>query len=288
MNKLCLEEVVFDQYGRLIPVDGETVFNVESERYYQLSKNTTPLETQVTNTCCAELGSDSIDVPATCVSLNELLQKIQGSGLAGLLAGPRFPFIVGPACAGDLGTVATDQVFVKLKDQFESTFPGLHFRVSMQGSIELPQSINAVTGTGYEKLMEFLESGHLVIGWIFPECLKEYAVSSQIHAKGRLASKVSSDSGFEVGLGGLLDIGSALVGTPDMLVNESAYPPVLCASGVAHEDDRYVFNYKSYGKHLEFWGMPRTLVAGVEQVSEQWNGVVSIFHSVDFSVFSEG
>ena len=56
----------------------------------------------------------------------------------------------------------------------------------------------------------------------------------------------------------------------------------------AKKNERYVFNYKSYGNHLEFWGMPRTLVAGVEQVSEQWNGVVSIFHSVDFSVFSEG
>ena len=271
------EEVVFDQHGRLIPVDGETVFNVESERYNQLSKNTTPLERQVTNMCCAELGSDSVDVPATCVSLNELLQKIQDSGLAGLLEGPKFPFVLGPECAGDLGTVATDRVFVKLKERFESTFSGLHFRVSMQGSIELPQSIKAVTGTGYEKLTELLEQGHFVIGWTFPEALKEYAVSSQIQARGRLVSHENPGNEFEVGLGGLLDIGSALVGTPDMLVNESTYPPVLCASGVSHEDDRYVFNYKSYGNHLEFWGMPKTLVAGVEQVSEQWNGVVSIF-----------
>jgi len=276
MNK-PFTEVVFDQHGRLVPVNGETVFNVASERYYQLARNNTPIERQVSNMCCPELGTDSVNGPVACEFLADLLQKIRGSGLAGLLAGPKFPFVVGPACAGDLGTVATDQVFVKLKDKFETTFPNLHFRVSMQGSIELPQSIKPVTGTGYEKLTELLEQGHLIIGWIFPECLKEYAVSSQIHAKGRLASKVSPGSGFEVGLGGLLDIGSALVGTPDMLINESTYSPVLCASGVAHEDDRYVFNYKSYGMHLEFWGMPRTLVAGVEQVSEQWNGVVSTF-----------
>jgi len=277
MNKLSLEEIVFDQYGRLIPVDGETVFNLESERYYQLSPNNTPLERQVSNMCCTELGTDSVDVSATCDFLDDLAHQIQGSGLAGLLEGPKFPFVLGPVCAGDLGTVATDQVFVKLKDRFESTFPDLHFRVSMQGSIELPQSIKAVTGTGYEKLTKLLEQGHFVVGWIFPDSLKEYAVSSQGKARDRLVSNVKPDSRFEVGLGGLLDIGSALIGTPDMLINASTYPPVLCASGVAHEDDRYVFNYKSYGNHLEFWGMPKTLVAGVEQVSEQWNGVVSIF-----------
>ena len=82
-------------------------------------------------------------------------------------------------------------------------------------------------------------------------------------------------------LSGGLDTAAALVGSPGLLVNENDYPPVLCLSALKHVDERLMLCFKSYGQHLEFWGMSQMLTPKITQVSEQWSGGLTLFAPID-------
>ena len=82
-------------------------------------------------------------------------------------------------------------------------------------------------------------------------------------------------------LSGGLDTAAAFVGTPGLLINENDYPPVLCLSSIKHEDERLMLCFKSYGHHLEFWGMSQMLTPEITQVSEQWSGGLTLFETID-------
>lgn len=273
--------VRFTKHGRLVHEENEVVFNEECKRYYRLATQRGSLSEQIAN--YREIGwlvnrdQESVLEKA----LLGLWDEIENSSIAGLTEGSAFPFFLpsGEGLGGDLGSACEDVLFPALKTQFEGKFGSLHFRASLQGKISLPNFMRPESGGGQANLVEALASDKAIAGWIFPEALIEYSLSSQIAAYKRLNGALS-DGNFQACLGGVLDVGSALLGTPNMLINEETYPPVLCLSGICHEDGRYTFNFKSYGNHLEFWGMPRALTLRTEQVSEQWSGVVSVFKDI--------
>ena len=81
-------------------------------------------------------------------------------------------------------------------------------------------------------------------------------------------------------LSGHVDITSVIVGTPDLLIHEEKYPPVLCLSAVQHNDPKLMLCFKAYGHHLEFWCMSQMLTPDVTQVSEQWSGGLTLFSNI--------
>jgi len=272
----------FDNFGRLIPVNGETVFNQVSHRYYQIFSKPRELSDQI-KLYRQEGWLESIQHEDLMIfRLNKLLSDIELSPLKGLLRGARFPFYL-PSNLGlaqDIGVVASQILFPKLKHSFEKKYEDFHFKASLQGQISLEFETKPVNDSGHDLLQRFLGENKKLIGWIFPEALTEYSLDSQFKAYQRI---INSDTSFYVSLGGIHDVSSALLASPDMLTNSKSYPPVLCLGGVAHSDPRYFFNFKSHGSHLEFWGMPRALTKDYpEQVSEQWSGVISIFTPIDF------
>ena len=52
-------------------------------------------------------------------------------------------------------------------------------------------------------------------------------------------------------------------------------------SGARHVDNRLEAVLKSYGPHLEFWVLSNLLTPGIEQVSEQWYGGLTIYKSLN-------
>ena len=80
-------------------------------------------------------------------------------------------------------------------------------------------------------------------------------------------------------LSGPLEIGNALIATPNLIINEDHYSPILCLSGVKHVDPRLICCFKSYGLHLEFWCLSQMLTKTDKQVSEQWSGGLTLFTS---------
>ena len=78
-------------------------------------------------------------------------------------------------------------------------------------------------------------------------------------------------------LSGGMDIGAAVVGSPELLINKDHYSPILCMSSFVHSDERLVLLLKAYGPHMEFWCMTQMLSKHTTQVSEQWAGGLTIF-----------
>jgi hypothetical protein len=74
-----------------------------------------------------------------------------------------------------------------------------------------------------------------------------------------------------------MDICSALIGSPDLLISDEYYAPVLCLSSYVHQDKRLVLLMKAYGPHMEFWCMTQMLTKDTTQVSEQWAGGLTIY-----------
>lgn len=78
-------------------------------------------------------------------------------------------------------------------------------------------------------------------------------------------------------LSGGIDILAALIGSPELLINENFYAPILCLSAYVHSDQRLALLMKSYGPHMEFWCMSQMLTPKLKQVSEQWAGGITIY-----------
>jgi hypothetical protein len=276
-------EGLFDSYGRLIPVPGENVFNKVSSRYYRLANVPRELRSQID--AYQELGwlRSASQADSLIGQLANLLREIETSPAQGLCRGSAFPYLLPPDLGfnEDIGTVATNVLFPCLKSIFEKKHNSFHFKASLQGQIILESEVSPVLASGHQVLQKYLSKRNGLIGWIFPESLMEYGIDAQLKAYERIYS-ITDKQNFSVALAGIHDVASALIATPDMLINPETYAPVLCLGGVAHSDPRYFFNFKSYGNHLEFWGMPRALtVGGPDQVSEQWSGVVSIFRKFE-------
>jgi hypothetical protein len=74
-----------------------------------------------------------------------------------------------------------------------------------------------------------------------------------------------------------MEVISANIGKPDLLINDEGYAPILTMPSVRHINDCLALALKSYGPHLEFWCLSNELTPGVKQVSEQWAGGYSLF-----------
>ena len=125
-------------------------------------------------------------------------------------------------------------------------------------------------GSGYEQLLSAVNNSD-VIGFYFPSAFPEFSISSQ-----RDAFK-SISSSLKMCLSGPLEIVSASILNPSLLINTDHYSPILCMSGVRHVDERLESVLKSYGPHLEFWVLSNVLIPGKEQLSEQWYGGLTIY-----------
>ena len=113
------------------------------------------------------------------------------------------------------------------------------------------------------------------MGIYFPAAFPEFAISSQRDAFKSLQTDLN------ICLSGPLEVVSATTSCPSLLIDSENYSPILCMSGVSHVDNRLEAVLKSYGPHLEFWILSNLLTPGVEQVSEQWYGGLTIYKSVE-------
>jgi hypothetical protein len=84
-------------------------------------------------------------------------------------------------------------------------------------------------------------------------------------------------SDFNICLSGGIDICSAIIGNPGLLINSNFYTPILTMSAYQHVDPRLILVLKAYGPHLEFWCMSQMLIKNIKQVSEQWSGGITIY-----------
>ena len=263
----------FDESGRRVPTSSMRVFNNAPNFYYQLKDPQVKYSSVLERLDQAGL-SGSITLPQFKEKAEAILNTIkQDSNYSNLLNGVHIPFAISiQESEIDLGRNLEDLLLPKLKESFSSSFPDCHFRAVLQSDSALVDHISLCNDSRYHVLVDAAKTA-TVVGWYFPQAIQEFDVDSQ----RRQMSELPMIDGADLCLSGGLDICTAVTGTPSLLVNEEAYPPILCMSAYQHEDPRMVLLLKSYGPHLEFWCMSQMLSKGITQVSEQWAGGLTVF-----------
>jgi hypothetical protein len=264
----------FSNLGRRIPGVGMRVFNKKPSEYYRLNQP---------NLAYAEIlerlkkhGMVPVDISEKIFESHatSLLDMMRVSrDYSGLLNGVHIPFVFKDTQKlPDLGRHIEDHLLPSVQKSFNDTFPQSHFKAVLQSNSELQGSVKIASHSGYESFIEATQRG-VVVGWYFPQALQEFDVDSQRRQMETLPQLIDA----QVCLSGAVDICAAVVGSPELLISEDFYTPILCMSAIEHLDPRMVLLLKAYGPHLEFWCMTQMLTKELTQVSEQWSGGLCVF-----------
>ena len=257
---------MFDTKGSFIPSSVHNVFSYPPSDYYQLNLKTSPEE--LIKVICGSLNHNGENIQP---NFNNLRDEIhQDSSLRSVLHGPFIPFFLQQNTATDIGSILESELLPSLNSSFLRDHPDAHFKVVIQDKQYLSGRLLPVHHSGYQRFLSSLNHSS-IIGFYFPYAFPEFSISSQREAYKSITTSLNTC------LSGPLEIVSASITYPSFLINTDHYSPILCMSGVRHVDPRLEAVLKSYGPHLEFWILSNVLTPGIEQVSEQWYGGLTIY-----------
>jgi len=267
--------MLFDLNGFARPGIKSRVFSKTPGGYYKLEQPEVNYSEVLKNS--SEFGDVDLNIganafQAACESLKKSIEE--SIDYRNILKGVHIPFITRKIKLNiDLGEDLESNDLLHYQQSFNSKFPERRFKAILQGNSELIGNISIDPRSRYDKFLEKCHSG-TVIGWYFPQVLQEFDIESQ---REQMTCFPEFDN---ICLSGGLDVLAALIGSPDLLLNENFYSPILCLSSYLHKDPRLVLLLKAYGPHMEFWCMTQMLTNGVTQVSEQWSGGLTIYRSL--------
>jgi hypothetical protein len=264
----------FNETGRRIPTKGMRTFGQTPSYYYKISQPEINFASiferqQKFNRISNKLTVDEFSNKAE--SLLDIIKK--NDNYSNLLKGVHVPFVLEYSSGeDDLGASLERTHLPNLKSAFNDRYPDSHFKAILQSNSELPGHVSLDPDSRYDELIDTGQRGS-VVGWYFPQALQEFDIKSQ---RSQMKELPILD-GAKICLSGGVDICSALIGTPELLISEDDYAPILCMSAYVHADPRLVLLLKSYGPHMEFWCMTQMLTKDTTQVSEQWAGGLTVF-----------
>jgi hypothetical protein len=261
---------VFDANGSFIPSSAHKVYSSPPSGYYKFNLHRSPSD--IVNAICSSPDKSEKDLRHGYAELYDEIS--QDESLSNILRGPIIPFSINRNLSTDIGSILEMDLLPSLNISFLQAYPDAHFKVVTQDKQHLAGRLSPVLGSGYQDLLSSVNNSN-IIGYYFPSAFPEFSISSQREAFKAISSPLSTC------LSGPLEIVSASIINPSLLINTDRYSPILCMSGVRHHDERLEAVLKSYGPHLEFWVLSNVLTPGFEQLSEQWYGGLTIYKSSD-------
>jgi len=275
LNKNGMKMIYFNENGRRIPSSGLRVFGEAPQSYYQIKKQDIDYSKILSNAMCFGGVDSSVRLDDFELACNKLLQEIESKpDFVNILKGTHIPFICKKYESNyDLGDNLVGIQLPNFQKAFNNNFPDYHFKAILQSNSKLPGNIKIDARSRYEQFLE-KNKKNILVGWYFPQALQEFDVESQRQQMLELP-----DLG-NLCLSGGIDAFAALIGTPELLINEDFYAPILCLSAYVHVDPRLILLMKSYGPHMEFWCMTQMLTKTITQVSEQWSGGLTFYSSL--------
>jgi hypothetical protein len=267
----------FNDYGRCIPMQGMRVFSTEPNNYYRLTQPEISYENILNR--CIEFGMapDSVKTADFKEKADYLLDGLKSDDkYRNLLKSIRIPFVFQNMTGKiDLGINLEEVLLPNLQKSFNADNSQAHFKAILQGNSELQKKISIAPDSRYEEFL-IASKNSPVVGWYFPQALQEFDIESQRQQIKFLPQLKNGN----ICLSGGMDICAAIIGTPNLLISNEFYTPILCMSAYIHKDPRLVLLLKSYGPHMEFWCMTQMLTPDIKQVSEQWTGGITVFEII--------
>jgi len=262
----------FNERGRRVLTKPYRVFDAQDLDYYYIQNKEVNFTEALRNFHSVGIGQ-GISLQEFRTLLEELKDRFHRiPALTNLFKGVHVPFIVPKVSdAGeDLSYTAVERLLPKLEASFKRHYPQAHFKAIMQGGTTLTGNLRLDERSRYKNILNVAVNSDL-IGWYFPQALQQFDIESQV--------KQIEELPLETGLclSGPMEVISANIGKPELLINQEGYAPILTMPAVKHIDDKLTLALKSYGPHLEFWCLSNELTPGVKQVSEQWAGGLSLF-----------
>ena len=263
---------VFSEIGRRLPEKGFRLFCDVPLTYYNISEYIANYDEILKNSIQFGEVDRSITVnmfQAACLNLREKIEN--NADYQNIFKGVAVPFICkSKKSVDDLGKDLQEVELPNFQRAFNNKFPEHHFKAVLQSDSKLSGNIKLDDRSRYAEFLNACETS-TVIGWYFPQALQEYDIESQRLQMESLPEFTS------VCLSGGVDILAAMIGSPQLLISDKNYAPIICLSAYVHNDPRLVLLLKSYGPHMEFWCMTQMLTNKVTQVSEQWSGGLTIY-----------
>lgn len=262
----------FNERGRRVLTKPYRVFDAQDLDYYYIQNKEVNFTEALRNFHSVGIGQ-GISLQEFRTLLEELKDRFHRiPALTNLFKGVHVPFIVPKVSdAGeDLSYTAVERLLPKLEASFKRHYPQAHFKAIMQGGTTLTGNLRIDERSRYENVLNAAKNSDL-IGWYFPQALQQFDIESQV----KQIEELPHESGFF--LSGPMEVLSANIGRPELLINREGYAPILTMPAVSHVDQKLTLALKSYGPHLEFWCLSNELTPGIKQVSEQWSGGISIF-----------
>jgi hypothetical protein len=269
--------LLFNELGRNIPSVNCRVFSTEPKNFYKIDAFDTNYSKQHELALENNFLSEKVNVIEAEENLTEIKNLIINDNIyKNLFKGTAIPFCMSvPDLKKDIGTILEDYWLPLLKKEYEKKVPGTYFKATLQGNIELKNSLSISENSGYDIFLNNC-SESTVLGYFFPTAFQEFDIESQ----RRRISVLPKISNLSLSLSGPFEIIYSLISYPQLLYSKNNYSPILCASALKHIDPRMVMLFKSYGQNLEFWLMTQMLTPTKTQVSEQWSGGITIFKSI--------
>jgi len=244
----------FDKYGRCIPASLTAPAHKESRRYFTITQPQVDYQEiyhrlNKVFDFSAQLSVDDFKLRAEAI-LNQLRNDECNQNIT---SGIAVPFVLPQAEYADIGEAFQNTYLHGVKKTFQQMFPKHSFDNYCQGS--LLGKLSVTEGARQNSLIQAMQQG-VVVGYYFP-CLLEYSVPAAIEQMAALPEYFILAGGF--------DTSSALIGSPNMLLREDGYPPLLWTSGFSSEKASEGYHFEAYGYDLTF--NRRTHLG---QVAEYW------------------
>jgi len=244
----------FDINGRCIPHGINSEHHVQTRRYFIFEQPQIDYDA-IHARLVKHLG---IENPISSQEFAERAEKIL-EGLRddpqcrNILNGVRVPFMLPVQERADIGERLEQHYISAVKASFEEVFSKNSFTNHHKDGLSGKLSI--AVDSRHERLIA-AQGEQVVVGYYFP-CLMEYAVPAAIEKTGQLPEQFI--------LAGAYDTSAALVGSPDLLLRKSGYPPVLWLAALDSEKSGVSYHYEAYGYNLTFNRKPH-----FDRVAESW------------------
>ncbi|MBL4703701.1 MAG: hypothetical protein JKY54_04220 [Flavobacteriales bacterium] len=251
----------FDEFGRCIPTALTAPAHIESRRYF-LAVQPQVDYSEIYNRLNECFGfSEQLSLAAFKQRAEAIIESLRNDDeYSNITQGVAVPFILPKAVYNDIGEALENDYLTAVDKSFHTKFPKYSF---VNHSVEsLTGKFGVAEGSRHEKLLEAMKQD-VVVGYYFPSLL-EYSVPAAIEQVGKLPDKFLLAGGF--------DTAAAFIGSPDLLLREDGYPPLLWLSGLSTDSQDAGYHFEAYGYGLTF-----NRRAHLGHVAEYWaSGLVVI------------
>lgn len=231
----------FDEHGRCIPDNVRAPAHRKARRHFTLKQPDIEYARIYERTKKSLNMGETMSATEFEARAENILAKIScHSSCENILKGVHIPFLIGRNVMSDIGEEFQDNWIPAVADSFQQFFPERTFTNHVQHA--LTGQLNIVPGSRYDQLLDAMGKKD-VVGYYFP-CLTEYSLPAALERMGTLPDNFI--------LAGAFDTAAALIGSPDLLLRQDGYPPLLWLSALAGENPDIAYHFEAYGYNLTF------------------------------------